>query len=95
MASIFDVARFGEFVVVAATGWVVEQLTASAPEEDKVLIKGVTQGATWGAAVGSFVPIVGTGAGAMIGAFYGLVTNANQSPATEEKARAEATPAGD
>jgi hypothetical protein len=91
MASIFDIARFGEFAAVAATGWVVEQLTVNAEPQDKALIKGVTQGATWGAGIGSFVPVVGTGAGALIGAFYGLITSANQPQAMEgEKARASA-----
>jgi len=91
MANIFDVVRFGEFAAVAATGWVVEQLTTNAAPEDKALIKGVTQGATWGAGIGSFVPVVGTGAGALIGAFYGLITSANQPTAMEgEKARNQA-----
>ncbi len=88
MASIFDVARFGEFAVVAATGWMVEQLTVNAEPQDKALIKSVTQGATWGAGIGSFVPVVGTGAGALLGAFYGLIISANQPQVMEgEKAR--------
>lgn len=80
MATIFDVARFGQFVTIAASGWVVEQVTANAEPDDKLLIQGITRGATLGAGIGSFLPIVGTSAGALLGAFYGLITNTNTAP---------------